>query len=183
MILIQPQRISDVLLVTPRIFHDDRGYFFEAHHEKRYESYGIGPFVQDNVSRSRKGTIRGLHLHSPPHGQGKLISVLVGEIYDVAVDVRRGSPTFGSWVGVILSEKNHCQLYVPDGFAHGFCVVSDEAIVTYKCTSQYNPGSELSIAWNDPWLNVDWPVTNPVLSERDEQNPRLHLVYDRLPIT
>ena len=133
------------------------------------------PFVQDNVSRSRQGILRGLHLQNP-HAQGKLVSVLDGEVYDVAVDVRVGSPTFGKWVGVTLSADNHRQFYVPPGFAHGFCVTSEFATFVYKCTDLYDAASEIGIAWNDPALAIDWPVADPILSPRDRRHPPLAAV-------
>lgn len=165
--------LPGVLLIDPEVFGDDRGYFFESYRLPRYRSAGIGEaFVQDNVSFSQRGVLRGLHIQNP-NPQGKLVFVLAGAIFDVAVDVRPGSPTFREWVGVELSSTNRRQIYVPPGYAHGFCVVSDTALVSYKCTDVYNPAAELSIIWNDPSLNIDWPVDAPVLSGKDARGERL----------
>jgi dTDP-4-dehydrorhamnose 3,5-epimerase len=145
----------------------------ELFHEKRYAEAGLpGPFVQDNFSRSAKGILRGLHFQQP-HAQGKLVQVFAGAVYDVAVDIRRGSPTFGRWVGVELSADNRRQLWVPPGFAHGFCVLSESADFHYKCTDFYSPASEHGIAWNDPELGIPWPVKSPLLSPKDSAAPRL----------
>jgi dTDP-4-dehydrorhamnose 3,5-epimerase len=165
--------LPGVLVVEPDVIHDGRGFFLETYHADRYREHGInGPFVQDNHSRSVGRTLRGLHLqfHRP---QGKLIHVIEGEVYDVAVDVRRGSPTFGRWVAVTLSAENHRQCYIPPGFAHGFCVTSDVAQVQYKCTDLYDPASEIGIAWNDPQIAIQWPVADPILSARDRRHPLL----------
>jgi dTDP-4-dehydrorhamnose 3,5-epimerase len=165
--------LPGVLLLEPQRFGDDRGFFMEMFHARRYAELGIpGPFVQDNFSRSVKGTLRGLHLQEP-NGQGKLVQVLAGAVYDVAVDVRRGSPTFGRWVGVELSADNRRQLWVPQGFAHGFCVLSESADFHYKCTDFYVPASERGILWSDPDLAISWPVTAPLLSPKDSVAPRL----------
>lgn len=165
--------LPGVLILEPKRFGDDRGFFMEMFHEKRYAEAGIpGPFVQDNFSRSVKGTLRGLHFQEP-NAQGKLVQALAGTVYDVAVDIRRGSPTFGKWVGVELSAENRRQLWVPAGFAHGFCVVSESADFHYKCTDFYSPTSERGIAWNDPDLGIPWPVTSPLLSPKDSAAPRL----------
>ncbi|OJH40403.1 dTDP-4-dehydrorhamnose 3,5-epimerase [Cystobacter ferrugineus] len=165
--------LPEVILLEPKRFGDDRGFFMEMFHAKRYAEAGIpGPFVQDNFSRSAKGILRGLHFQEP-NAQGKLVQVLVGAVYDVAVDIRRGSPTFGRWVGVELSADNRRQLWVPPGFAHGFCVLSESADFHYKCTDFYAPGSEHGIAWNDPDLGIPWPVTSPLLSAKDSAAPRL----------
>ncbi|QDE69577.1 MULTISPECIES: dTDP-4-dehydrorhamnose 3,5-epimerase [Myxococcus] len=170
---VTPLEIPDVLLLEPKVFGDDRGFFMEMFHAARYAAVGIpGPFVQDNYSRSAKGTLRGLHFQEP-QAQGKLVQVLAGAVYDVAVDVRRGSPTFGQWVAVELSSDNRRQLWVPPGFAHGFCVVSDSADFHYKCTALYAPETERSVAWNDPDLAIPWPVSEPLLSPKDAQAPRL----------
>lgn len=170
---VTPLEIPDVLLLEPKVFGDERGFFMEMFHAARYAAVGIsGPFVQDNYSRSAKGTLRGLHFQEP-RAQGKLVQVLAGAVYDVAVDVRRGSPTFGKWVGVELSADNRRQLWIPPGFAHGFCVVSDSADFHYKCTSLYAPETERSVAWNDPDLAIAWPVSEPLLSPKDAQAPRL----------
>jgi dTDP-4-dehydrorhamnose 3,5-epimerase len=176
-----PSELPEVLVVEPDVISDGRGFFLETYHADRYVAHGIpGPFVQDNHSRSIGGTIRGLHLQRR-HMQGKLIRVIEGEIYDVAVDVRRGSPTFGRWVSVTLSAANFKQCYIPPGFAHGFCVTSEVAQVEYKCTAIYDPASEIGIAWNDPTLAVTWPVAQPILSPRDSRNPSLSAQTEQLP--
>jgi dTDP-4-dehydrorhamnose 3,5-epimerase len=165
--------LSGVLLLEPRRFGDDRGFFMEMFHAKRYAEAGIsGPFVQDNFSRSARGILRGLHFQEP-NAQGKLVQVLAGAVYDVAVDIRRGSPTFGRWVGVELTADNRRQLWMPAGFAHGFCVLSESADFHYKCTDFYAPASERGIAWNDPDLGIPWPVKSPLLSPKDAVAPRL----------
>ena len=176
-----PTELAGVIVIELEVHRDARGYFVETYHAQKFHAGGIeGPFVQDNHSRSMAGTVRGLHLQLR-HPQGKLIRAVEGEIYDVAVDVRRGSPTFGRWVGVMLSADNFKQCYVPPGFAHGFAVVSPIAQVEYKCTDLYDPASELGIAWNDPALAIRWPVERPFLSERDHQHPPLAEVMDLLP--
>jgi dTDP-4-dehydrorhamnose 3,5-epimerase len=176
-----PTDIPGVLIVEPAVHADGRGFFFETYHAERYRQHGIdGPFVQDNHSRSVAGTLRGLHLQLR-RPQGKLVRVIEGEVFDVAVDVRRGSPTFGKWVGVTLTAENFRQCYVPPGFAHGFCVVSPVAQVEYKCTDLYDPASEIGVAWNDPALAIAWPVCDPVLSPRDRQHPTLAELGDQLP--
>lgn len=165
---VTPLALPEVLLIEPAVFGDERGYFFESWSGRNFAKHGIElGFVQDNVSRSQHGILRGLHMQSPPHAQGKLVSVLLGEVYDVAVDARAGSPTFGKFVGEKLSGENKRQLYVPPGFAHGFVVTSEEAIFTYKCTGYYEPKSELSVLWNDPAIGIDWPVKEPKLSGKD----------------
>jgi dTDP-4-dehydrorhamnose 3,5-epimerase len=170
---ISETELPGVLLLEPKRFGDDRGFFMELFHAKRYTEAGIpGPFVQDNFSRSAKGILRGLHFQQP-HAQGKLVQVFAGTVYDVAVDIRRGSPTFGKWVGVELSADNRRQLWVPAGFAHGFCVLSESADFHYKCTELYSPASEHGIAWNDPDLGIPWPVKSPLLSPKDSAAPRL----------
>ncbi|MFN2375926.1 MAG: dTDP-4-dehydrorhamnose 3,5-epimerase [Candidatus Binatia bacterium] len=176
-------RIPGVLLIQPRVFGDARGYFFESWSAERYADAGLGgPFVQDNISRSRRGILRGLHLQHP-HGQGKLVSALEGEVFDVAVDVRVGSPTFGNWVGALLSADNHHQLWVPPGFAHGFCVLSENAIFHYKCTDAYHPECELSVAWDDPAIGIEWPIAAPILNDKDRNGLRLaDIPRDRLPV-
>ena len=172
--------IPGVLLIEPMVFEDDRGFFLETYHEKKYPEAGIDkPFVQDNHSHSCRGTLRGLH-YQLKHPQGKLVYVIRGEIFDVAVDIRRGSTTFGQWTGTILSEKNKHQLFIPEGFAHGLCVISETADVLYKCTDLYAPGDEYGILWSDPVIGVDWPVENPVLSEKDAESPRLMDVPEEL---
>ncbi len=168
-----PAEIPGVIVIEPDVHQDVRGFFLETYHAGKYRAGGVTDvFVQDNHSRSTGGTIRGLHLQLR-HPQGKLIRVIEGEIFDVAVDVRRGSPTFGKWVGVALSAENFRQCYIPKGFAHGFAVVSAVAQVEYKCTDVYDAPSEIGIAWDDPAIGIAWPVRNPVLSERDKRHPRL----------
>jgi dTDP-4-dehydrorhamnose 3,5-epimerase len=173
--------LPEVICIEPDVYRDNRGYFLETYRADKYREGGIDlQFVQHNHSRSIAGTLRGLHLQVR-HAQGKLVRVVEGEIWDVAVDVRRGSPTFGQWVAVTLSAENFKQCYIPPGFAHGFCVVGRMADVEYKCTSVYDPADELGILWNDPTLNIRWPIENPFLSERDRRQPRLTEVIDRLP--
>jgi dTDP-4-dehydrorhamnose 3,5-epimerase len=174
--------LPGVIVLEPDVHRDERGFFLETYHAGKYREGGIeGPFVQDNHSRSIAGTVRGLHLQvSRP--QGKLVRVIEGEIFDVAVDVRRGSPTFGRWVGVTISADNFRQCYVPQGFAHGFCVVSPVAQVEYKCTDVYDPQSEIGVAWNDPAIGITWPITEPVLSARDRRHPPLAQLLDVLPV-
>jgi dTDP-4-dehydrorhamnose 3,5-epimerase len=173
--------LPGVVVIEPNVHADGRGFFLETYHAARYSEHGIdGPFVQDNHSRSAGGTLRGLHLQLR-RPQGKLVRVIEGEVYDVAVDVRRGSPTFGRWVAVTLSADNFRQCYIPAGFAHGFCVVTPIAQVEYKCTDLYDPASEIGIAWNDPSLAIHWPVREPILSPRDRDHPTLAAVADRLP--
>ena len=165
--------LPGVLVIEPRIFRDERGAFLESFHAERYAKAGLGqPFVQDNFSRSRKGTLRGLHFQEPK-AQGKLVQVTRGRVFDVAADVRRGSPTFGQWLGFELDGETQQQLWVPPGFAHGFCVLSDEADFVYKCTAPYAPEAERSIRWDDPELAIAWPVTSPLLSKKDAEAPLL----------
>lgn len=179
---VTPTALPDVLLIEPDVFGDARGYFFETWHRDRYAEHGLPVrFVQDNVSRSQRGILRGLHLQQP-FAQGKLVQVLEGEVFDVAVDVRVGSRTFGRWVSERLSGENHKQLFVPEGFAHGFCVVSESALLHYKCTELYHPETELSVLWNDPDLGIDWPVQDPVLSKKDAAAAKLSAIpRERLP--
>lgn len=174
--------IHDVLLITPRIFRDDRGHVLETWRAASYGEQGIGPFVQETVSLSRRNVLRGLHLQHP-HGQGKLVGVLRGTVFDVAVDVRVGSPTFGKWVAEELSGENGRQLYIPPGFAHGFLALSDEVVFAYKCTDYYAPGAERSIRWNDEDLAVDWPLAvAPVLAAKDAAAPSLRdIPLEQLP--
>ncbi len=165
--------LAGLKLLKPRVFDDARGHFLETFHLEKFAAHGIPEaFVQDNLSYSGQGVLRGLH-YQYPHWQGKLVFVLQGEIYDAVVDIRRNSPTFGKWFGIVLSEHNHLQLYVPPGFAHGFCVTSDNARVMYKCTDFYSPGNEHTILWNDPAIGIAWPVTKPVLSEKDAKGATL----------
>jgi dTDP-4-dehydrorhamnose 3,5-epimerase len=174
--------LPGVLLIEPVVHRDGRGFFIETYHADRYREHGIAaPFVQDNHSRSVQGTLRGLHLQVQ-RPQGKLIHVIEGEIFDVAVDVRRGSPAFGRWVSVNLTADNFRQVYVPPGFAHGFCVISPIAQVVYKCTEVYDPASEIGVAWNDPAIGIAWPTREPRLSARDSTHPALAELHDRLPV-
>ena len=175
--------IPDVLIIEPDILPDDRGFFCETYHRSRYTQSGIDvEFVQDNLSYSVKGTLRGLH-YQHPHSQAKLVQVLSGEIFDVAVDIRSGSPSFGKWVGIYLSSENRNQLYIPPGFAHGFCVLSDTALFAYKCSDFYAPDCEGGILWSDPDLAIDWPIKESLLSEKDGKFPCLKDVSSEyLPI-
>ena len=172
-IKISRTEIPEVLVVEPEIFGDNRGFFLETFHSEKYVEKGINKtFVQDNHSRSTKDILRGLHyqLRTP---QAKLVYAATGKIFDVAADIRKGSPTFGKWVGVVLSEGNKFQLYIPEGFAHGFCVLSETADVIYKCTSVFSPGDDRGVNWSDKTINVNWPVTAPLLSDKDTNLPIL----------
>ena len=175
--------LAGVLVIEPAVYGDSRGFFLETFNQKRYAEAGLDrQFAQDNHSRSGRGVLRGLHyqLNRP---QGKLVMAIKGEIFDVAVDIRRGSPTFGKWVGVNLSEENHKQIFVPEGFAHGFCVLSETADVVYKCTDIFIPGDDHGILWSDETVGIDWPISEPALSEKDAKNPRLAEVdSDHLPV-
>jgi dTDP-4-dehydrorhamnose 3,5-epimerase len=167
-------KLQGCVVIEPEVFGDDRGFFLETFQAERYaDMAGVtSPFVQDNHSRSAGGVLRGLHFQKNKP-QGKLIRVVKGEVYDVAVDIRQGSPSFGQWEGIILSEENKTQLWVPPGFAHGFAVLSDTADFEYKCTDYYDPSDEGSILWNDPELNIPWPIDNPKLSEKDANAKKL----------
>ena len=172
MIVTPTDTLPDVLIIEPRVFRDDRGFFVETYHAPRYRAAGIdADFVQDNHSRSVRGTLRGLHWQTAPHPQAKLVRVLDGEILDVAVDVRTGSPTFGRWASVTLSADNFRQLFIPAGFAHGFLVVSARADIEYKCTDVYDPAAERGLMWDDPELGIEWPTAAPILSARDQGHP------------
>jgi dTDP-4-dehydrorhamnose 3,5-epimerase len=165
--------LPEIIIIEPELFQDDRGYFTEMYHQGKFENAGVkGNFVQDNRSRSRQGTIRGLHyqLGKP---QGKLIWTLSGKVFDVAVDIRRRSPTFGKWLGIMLSSEKKKGIYIPPDFAHGFCVLSEEAEIFYKCTEFYSPENERTIRWDDPELSIEWPIKNPILSEKDSAAPLL----------
>jgi dTDP-4-dehydrorhamnose 3,5-epimerase len=165
--------LEGLLIIEPKVFGDARGFFLESWNRNRYREAGLdAEFVQDNVSFSRRGILRGLH-HQNPNPQGKLLQVLLGEVFDVAVDIRRSSPTFGKWHGLLLSAENKRQFYVPPGFAHGFAVVSDTALFHYKCTEFYSPKDEISIRWDDPDIGIEWPVKEPLLSEKDAKALRL----------
>ena len=177
-----PTEVPGVLLIEPRVFSDARGFFFESYHAERYAQAGISaPFVQDNHSSSTRGTIRGLHFQWR-RPQAKLLRVIRGAVFDVAVDIRLGSPTFCNWVGVELSAENKRQLFVPAGFAHGFCVTSEVAEVEYKCTDFYVADDQHGIVWNDATINIPWPVQEPTLLDRDRTYPSLTLYRDDLPL-
>jgi dTDP-4-dehydrorhamnose 3,5-epimerase len=179
---IEPLSLPELLLIKPRVFRDDRGEFLETWREREYAATGIGPFVQDNVSVSKKGVVRGLHLQEP-RPQGKLVSALRGRIFDVAVDVRIGSPTFGKWVGVALTDENHWQLFIPAGFAHGFQALSDGVVFSYKCTDYYMPDAECTIRWNDPAVGIDWPIRDASVAPKDGAAPTLaEIPRERLPV-
>lgn len=174
--------LPGVLLIEPDVFGDERGFFMETYQSERYHEAGIaGEFVQDNLSFSQKGVLRGLHFQNP-NPQGKLVSILQGEVFDVAVDVRSGSPTFGHWTGYLLNAQNKRQLWVPEGFAHGFCVTSEAALFSYKCTAFYSPESEISLRWDDPDINIEWPLRRPILSTRDASAlPLSDIKHSQLP--
>jgi dTDP-4-dehydrorhamnose 3,5-epimerase len=165
--------LPGVLLVEPDVFRDDRGFFMETFHQRKYVERGIDRvFVQDNHSHSRRDILRGLH-YQLKKAQAKLVYVIKGKIFDAVVDIRKGSPFFGQSVGTVLSDENKRQIFVPEGFAHGFCVLSETADVMYKCTDFYAPEDEYGIFWADPVIHIDWPVKNPILSKKDSQNPNL----------
>jgi dTDP-4-dehydrorhamnose 3,5-epimerase len=166
--------IPEVILVKTRQYRDARGLFMETYKQSEFAANGIpGPFVQSNCSHSSRGVLRGLHYQGHPSAQGKLVAALFGEILDIAVDIRKGSPTYGRWVGQVLSAENGHLLYVPAGFAHGFCVLSDQATVTYLVTQEYDPDRDWGIHWNDPAIGIDWPVDEPIVSEKDTSLPLL----------
>jgi dTDP-4-dehydrorhamnose 3,5-epimerase len=172
--------LPGVLIVEPDVHRDQRGFFLETYHEQKYREGGINvTFVQDNHSRSVRGTLRGMHAQRR-RPQGKLVRVIEGEIFDVAVDIRRASPTFGRWVGVTLSAENFRQCYIPPGFAHGFCVTSESAQVEYKCTALYDPTDEIAFLWNDPAVGIRWPNAHPLLSARDRTAPLLRDLMEQL---
>lgn len=176
-----PLDIPEVILVEPDVHRDPRGFFLETYHRRKYQEGGIREvFVQDNRSRSVRGTLRGLHAQRQKP-QGKLVQAIAGEIFDVAVDVRRGSPTFGRWVSAVLSGESFRQLYVPVGFVHGFCVLSETAEVEYKVTDFYAPEDEMTVAWDDPEIAVAWPIQDPVVSEKDRRGRRLAEILHLLP--
>ena len=180
---IEATALDGVFVIEPKVFPDSRGYFMETHHLDKYRAQGIGQsFVQDNLSYSVRGTLRGLH-YQLKNPQAKLIQTVAGRIYDVAVDIRTGSPTFGQWVGLELSADNHRQLFVAEGFAHGFCVTSESALVTYKCSGFYDPADEGGVLWSDPALSIDWPDSDPALiSDKDRSYPPLaEIPPEKLP--
>ena len=170
----QRLNIPDVILVKPRAFQDGRGFFMETYKRSAFAANGIdGAFVQDNFSQSVHGVLRGLHYQASPSAQAKLVRVIRGRVFDVAVDIRRGSPTYGCWVGEILSAENRHMLYIPEGFAHGFCVLGDQALFSYKVTAEYDPAADRGIVWNDPDIGIEWPLAEPVLSTKDAALPLL----------
>ncbi|HEC15826.1 MAG TPA: dTDP-4-dehydrorhamnose 3,5-epimerase [Sedimenticola sp.] len=176
--------IPGVLLIEPRVFGDERGWFVETWQQARYAARGMpAGFVQDNQAFSQRGVLRGLHAQHP-HDQGKLVQVISGEVFDVAVDIRRGSPWFGRWVGAVLSGENKHQFYVPEGFAHGYCVLSGQALFSYKCTDTYHPETQFAVRWDDPALGIDWPLEGaPILSDKDREAPLLsEIPVERLPV-
>ena len=165
-------KIPDLYIIKPRVFEDDRGYFFESYNKETFLRMGIDQnFVQDNESKSAKGVLRGLHFQKPPFTQGKLVRVMRGSVLDVAVDLRKASPTYGKWASVELTQDNKWMYWVPPGFAHGFVTLEDDTVFFYKCTNVYNKASEGSIRWDDPYLNIDWGIKNPILSEKDKTAP------------
>ena len=164
--------IDGLLIIKPDVFKDDRGYFFESYNKERFAKAGLMmDFVQDNESKSDKGVLRGLHFQKPPYAQGKLVRVIKGSVMDVAVDLRKDSPTYGKWESVVLTEENKLQFWIPEGFAHGFGTLEDDTIFAYKCTNVYNKESEGSLLWNDPDINIEWNIENPILSEKDKISP------------
>lgn len=166
-------KLKGCMIIEPTIYYDERGFFYESYQQERYLKIGIKEtFVQDNRSRSSKGVLRGLHFQKH-HPQGKLVTITAGAVLDVAVDLRPNSPTFGEYESVLLTEENKLQFYIPPGFAHGFCVLSDLADFEYKCTDYYNPNDECGIIWNDPTVAINWPIKNPILSNKDLQQPLL----------
>lgn len=167
-------KIPGLLIIKPDLYIDKRGYFFESYNKQKFIENGIEVnYVQDNESRSQKGVLRGLHFQNPPFSQGKLVRVIKGSVLDVAVDIRKGSPTYGQWDSVILTETNKLMYWLPEGMAHGFLTLEDDTIFFYKCTNPYHKESEASIRWNDPELNIDWGIKNPILSEKDKITPFL----------
>lgn len=170
-----PLSIPEVILVQPAVFSDDRGFFLEAFKASDFEQAGLPTrFVQDNFSLSKKDVIRGLHYQKRPKSQGKLVSVLKGSVWDIAVDIRRKSPTFLNWVAVELNDQNHAMLYIPPGFAHGFSALTEDVNLLYKCTQEYDPQADAGIRWDDPDIAIPWPVERPILSDKDRQLPLVH---------
>lgn len=167
-------KLKGVLVLQPKVFEDARGYFFESYNENLFKQAGLDlKFVQDNQSLSQKGVLRGLHFQNNPHAQGKLVRVITGAVFDVAVDIRKSSPTYGQWFGMELNEKNKTMMYIPEGFAHGFATLQDNTIFSYKCTHFYNKASEDCLLWNDPDIGINWNLENPLLSEKDLQGKRI----------
>lgn len=166
---VEPSQLQGIVIVEPKVFGDDRGFFLESYQQRRYQELGVdAEFVQNNLSRSRRGTLRGLH-YQLARPQGKLCYAVRGSVLDVVVDIRRPSPTFGCWTSVVLDDQSHRQIFMPIGFAHGFCVLSEEADFAYCCTDYYDPADQHAILWNDPALGIDWPLAEPVLSDKDRQ--------------
>ena len=160
--------IKDLLIVTPSVFTDERGYFLESYNKKKLGGFLNVDFVQDNESLSNKGVLRGLHFQKPPYSQGKLVRVISGSVLDVVVDLRKDSPTYGKHYKHILTGKHKEQLYIPEGFAHGFLVLEDDSIFSYRCTNYYHAASEVSLSWNDPTININWQIEDPIISEKDQ---------------
>jgi dTDP-4-dehydrorhamnose 3,5-epimerase len=175
-------KLDGALVFEPKVFGDERGFFMETWNYDRYKEAGLGvKFIQSNLSKSTKGVLRGLHFQNP-NPQGKLVQILQGEVFDVAVDIRLGSPTFGQWHGELLSAENKRQFYIPEGFAHGFCVLSEEALFSYMCTNVYDAQADCSIIWNDDSIGIEWPISNPSLSEKDKHAESLNTIDNsRLP--
>lgn len=170
---IKEEKIKGLFSIHPKVFGDERGYFFETFNQVKYKNIiEVYDFVQDNISQSAKGVLRGLHFQKPPFEQGKLVQVIKGAAVDIAVDIRKNSPTYGEYVSIILSEKDKNQFWIPPGFAHGFCAIEDNTIFSYKCTNYYSPENESSILWNDETLNIDWKVENPIISEKDKKGTK-----------
>ncbi|NII56412.1 dTDP-4-dehydrorhamnose 3,5-epimerase [Lutibacter sp. SG786] len=182
MIKVTKTSLEGVLVIDPVVHGDDRGFFFESFHQAKFADIGIdASFVQTNISRSTRGVLRGLH-YQQPHPQGKLVTVLEGEVYDVAVDIRPASETFGKWVAAMLSSVNKRHFWIPPGYAHGFCVVSDAATFMYQCTTLYDPAADAAIRWDDPAIGIDWPISEPLLSRKDMDAPLLaDIPRERLP--
>jgi dTDP-4-dehydrorhamnose 3,5-epimerase len=172
--IFQRLEIPEIIFIEPRRFEDGRGFFMETYKYSDFSRNGISEhFVQDNYSRSARGVLRGLHYQKTPHAQGKLVQCMKGKIFDVAVDIRKGSPTFRRWIGAELTEENNCMFYIPPGFAHGFLAMSDIADVIYKCTREYSPEDDRGIIWNDPDIQIGWPIQTPLLSDKDNSHPLL----------
>ena len=165
--------LEGLLIIKPQVFEDDRGYFFESFNQEKFRNAGVNlTFLQDNESKSKKDVVRGMHMQAPPFEQGKLVRVMRGSVLDVAVDVRKGSPTFGKWEAIELSGKNKWMYWIPPGFAHGFRTLEDETIFFYKCTNVYNKDAERCFAWNDPDINIDWGILDPIVSGKDNDAPK-----------
>lgn len=166
--------LQGVVVIQPRVFEDPRGYFFESYNRDTFQKAGLTMnFVQDNQSLSQRGVLRGLHFQNNPHAQGKLVRVISGSVFDVAVDIRKGSPTYGKWFGIELTEKNKTMMYIPEGFAHGFETLEDNTVFSYKCTNVYNKASEDCLLWNDPDIGIEWRLSDPLLSEKDLEGKRI----------